>query len=135
LPAIDLAEQSAAKGRAVKGLKDAVLHAVMAAGAALATRPEFAQGESRPEDACSGTIASFVAKAAEKAAECARADADDALLAAMEAWDFATNAAASAEGEGIVKELQENFIKFYRAAVRGKWTDRTKIPSEIWSML
>jgi len=133
--AIDLAEQSAAEGRAVEGLKDAVLHAVMAAGAALASRPEFAQGESRPEDAYSGTIASFVAKAAEKAAESARADADDSVLAAMEAWDFATNAAASAEEEGVGEELQDDFIKLYRAAARGKWTDRTKISSEIWSML
>jgi hypothetical protein len=133
--AIDLAEQSAAEGRAVEGLKDAVMHAVTAAGAALASRPEFAGGESRPEDAYSGTIASFDAKAAENAAESARADADDFLLAAMQAWDFARNATASAEEEGIAGELTEDFSKLHRAAVRGKWTDRTKIPSEIWSML
>lgn len=133
--AIDLAEQSAAEGGAVEGLKDAVLSAVMAAGAALASRPEFTQGEPRPKDAYSGTIASFVAKAAEKAAESARAEADDSVLAAMEAWDFATNAAAFAEEQGVAEELQKEFIKFHRAAACGKWTDRTKIPPEIWSML
>jgi hypothetical protein len=132
--AIDLAEQSAAEGRAVEGLKDAVLHAGMAAGAALASRPEFAQGESRPENAYSGTIASLVAKAAEKAAESARADAGESLSAALEAWDFATNAATSAE-EGVAEELKEDFTKLHRAAARGEWTDRAKIPTEIWSML
>jgi hypothetical protein len=133
--AIDLAEQAAAEGRAVEGLKDAGLHAVMTAGAALASRDEFAQGESRPENAYSGTIASFVAKAAEKAAESARTDADDSLLAAMEAWDFATNAAASAEEGSMAEKLTEDFLKLSRTAARGKWTDRTKVPAEIWSML
>jgi hypothetical protein len=133
--AIDLAEQSAAEGRAVEGLKDAVMHAVTAAGAALLSRPEFAAGESRPEDAYSGTIASFVAKAAENAAESARADADHSLLAAKQAWEFARNAAASAEDEGVAGELNEDFRKLHRAAVRGNWTDRTKVPSDIWSML
>lgn len=133
--AIDVAEQSAAEGRAVRGLKDAILHAVTTAGAALMSRPKFAQGESRPENAYSGTIASFVAKVAEKAAESARADADDSLLAAMEAWDYATNAATSAGEEGIAGALKQDFLKLHRAATRGKWTDRTKIPSETWSML
>jgi hypothetical protein len=132
--AIDLTEQSAAEGRAVEGLKDAVPHAVVAAGAALLS-PKFAQGESVPENAYSGTIASFVAKAAEKAGESARADADESFLAAMQAWSFATNAAASAEEEGIGEELTEDFVKLHRTAARDKWTDRTKIPSGIWSML
>jgi Domain of unknown function (DUF4375) len=133
--AIDLAGQSAAEGHSVEGLKDAVLQTVMAAGAALATRPEFAQGELPPENAYSGTIASFVAKAAEKAAESARAASNDSLLAATEAWNFATNAAVFAEEEGVSEELKLDLANLHRTAVRSKWTDRTKICSDIWSVL
>jgi hypothetical protein len=129
--AIDLAEQSAAEGHAAEGLKDAVLQATIVAGAALMS----AEGNPPPVNAYSGTTASFVAKAAEKAAESAQADDDDSLDAAMQAWSFATSAATSAEEEGIAEELKEDFGKLHRAATRGRWTDRTKIPSEIWSML
>jgi hypothetical protein len=133
--AIVLAERSAAEGRAVEGLDNAVLHALMAGGAALAPRTESAQDELRPEDAWSGTIASFVAKAAEKAAEAARVDGDESLLAAMGARDYATSAADYVEEAGIAEALEKDFNKLDRSATRGKWTDRTRIPSEIWSML
>jgi hypothetical protein len=130
--AIVLAERSAAEGRAVEGLDKAVLHALMAAGAA--SRTECAQEEPRPEDAWSGTIASFVAKAAEKAAEAARVDGDESLLAAIGARDYATSAADYAEEAEIAEALEKDFNKLDRSATRGKWTDRTRIPSEIWSM-
>jgi hypothetical protein len=133
--AIDLAEQSASEGRPVDGLKDAVLKALMAAGAALASSPEFARGEPRPENANSGTIASFVAKAAEKAAESAQADPDHSLWAALEAQSIATSAANSAGEAGIADALEQDFAKLHRAAAHGLWTDRTTIPPEIWAML
>jgi hypothetical protein len=128
--ATDLAEQSASEGCAVEGLKDAAMNAVVAAGAALAS-----EDESGPKDAFSGTIASFVAKAAEKAAKSARLDADDSLFAAMEAWDLAAKAAASAGKREIAEKLEEEFSKLHRVADRGRWTDRTKIRSEVWTML
>ena len=131
--AIDLAEQSAAAGRAVKGLKDAVMHALITAGSALRGAAERAGDKSAPPDAYSGTIASIVARVAAQAAESAASDGDDALEAASEAWSFAANAAASAEKENLAEQLKEDFAKLYRAAARGKWTDRTKIPSEVWS--
>lgn len=133
--AMELAEQSAEEGRAVEGLQDAVRRAILVAGAALRGRSDSAQGESGPENAYSGTIASYVAKAAEKAAEAAQADADAALRAAMEAWIYATDAATWAEDESVVATLQEDFHKLYRVAIRGQWTDQTRIPTEIWSML
>jgi len=128
--AIDLADQSAAQGRPVQGLKDAILNAVMAAGAAMLSNPELGPAESPPDNAYSGTIASFVAKAAEKAAESAHALGDDAVIAATEAWSYATSAAGN--GENFMKELEEDFVRIHRAPIRGKWTDRTKIPNNIW---
>jgi hypothetical protein len=88
-------------------------------------------GGSPPENAYEGTIGSFVAKATESA----RMEAEDPLMAAMEAWYFATSAAATAHEERLVDALTEDFVKLHRTAVRGQWTDRTKIPPEIWSML
>lgn len=133
--AMELAEQSAEEGRAVEGLQEAVQQPLIAAGAALRAGSVSAEGEPRPENAYSGTIASFVARAAAKAAEAAQADADAALRAAMEAWIYATDAATWAEDESVVATLQEDFHKLYRVAIRGQWTDQTRIPTEIWSML
>jgi hypothetical protein len=75
-----------------------------------------------------------VAKTAEKAAESARAVGEDSLIAAMEAWNYATSVAASAGQEGVAESLKQDFIKIYRTAARGQWTNRTKVPSDIWSM-
>lgn len=133
--AIALAEQSASEASAVGGLEDAAMDAVVAAGAALATWPGMAKGESRPENAYAGTIASFVAKAAEKAAEAARADADDSGPIAAEAWALATDAAVSAEEKAIAQNLREDLTKLFRTAIRKKWTNSTRVPPEIWSVL
>jgi hypothetical protein len=135
LGAIDLAELSASEGRAVDGLDDAMTWAVVVAGAALATRADSAQGESRPENAHSGTIASFVAHAAEKAALAALAEDDGSRSAAMEAWSFSRKAAASADEAGLADDLEEDFARLHRVVKRGKWTDRITVPLEIWSML
>jgi hypothetical protein len=132
--AIELAEQSAAEGRPVDGLDQARMHAVMAAGAALLG--DFKGINARPpENALSGTIASFVAKAAEHAAKSAATEAKDSTLAAMEAWSFATQAAGSADEPEIMQELKDDFTRLFRVAKRGGWTNRTKVPVEIWSML
>jgi hypothetical protein len=128
-----LAEQSAAEGRAVDGLAEAAANAVIAAGAALWTR--FEDVGSRPENAHLGTIASFVAKVAEKAAEAARARGEESLTAAMQAWSFATQVAGSADELGIAEGLAEDFVKLYRMAAQDHWTNRTKVPSEIWMEL
>jgi hypothetical protein len=131
LRAIEMAEESAAQGRAVEGLKDAVMHAVMTAGAALACFYD-SRLKSRPKNAYSGTIASLASKAAEKAGEAARTRGKDSEFAAWEAWDFAVNAARSAKATDIVEKLREDLIRLHRAAVRSKWSDRTPIPRDIW---
>jgi hypothetical protein len=133
--AIRLAEHSACQARALDGLKAAVLNALMAAGAALISRPELAHGEPRPPDGFSGTIASFVAKAAEKAAESALADAKKSRLAASESWGFAAGAANCAERPDITKLMQVSLSSLHREAASAKWTDRTPIPFRIWEEL
>ncbi len=130
--AIDLAEQSATQGAAVDGLERAVQNASSVAAAAIATR--FVR-EPIPENAASGTVASFVAKAGANAAESAGANVEDSLAATADAWRFATAAASSADREVLAEELNDCLIKLYHAAIHGKWTNRTKVPSEIWSML
>jgi hypothetical protein len=45
------------------------------------------------------------------------------------------SAADSADEEGVADALKDDFARLQRAAVRGQWTDRTRIPSEIWSLL
>jgi hypothetical protein len=135
--AIELAELSAGEGRPVDGLNDARTRAVMAAGAALMGESEISglSREDAPADAYSGTIAAHVAKAAENAAECARVQGEDSKFAAMQAWGFAADAASAADEPDIVQELKDDFARLFRVAKRGRWTDRTKVPVEIWSML
>ena len=131
--AIELAERSAAEGQAVEGLENAITNAIISAGRALSSRLEL--GDEPPENAYLGTIASIVAKAAEKAAASASAFGEESVLCAMEAWSYAKNVMETSEEVDMPEKLQEDFIKLHRAAVRGKWTDQTKIPTEIWSLL
>src|SRR5207302_6233345 len=73
--AILLAEDSAAKARPAEGLKDAIINALVAAGAGLGALyglPEDMRGkEPLPADGNAGTLASFAVKSAEKAATAA----------------------------------------------------------------
>jgi hypothetical protein len=133
--AIELAEQSAEEGRPVEGLKEAVINATIVAGAALSAGSEFNPKEPPPENALEGTIASFVAKAAEFTARAAKADPRESLSNASEALTWAKSAMDSADEEGVADAQKEDFANHQRAAIRGKWTDETRIPSEIWSML
>jgi Domain of unknown function (DUF4375) len=133
LQAVDLAERSAAEGCPLEDLKDAHLNALIAAGAAFRAGSEI--DRSSPPDAYSGSLASNVAKAVEKAAESAMETGDKSLDAAMEACSYSAGVAKEANENRIVEELSQSFGKLLRAAARGKWTDRTTIPADIWSML
>ena len=130
--AIELAEQSAAEGRAAEGLDSAIMHAVMAAGAAL-MGDAYGLISEPPENALAGTIAASVAKVAEHAAKAARTLDDQSLLSTLQALSFAADAAAD-ETE-ILNDIREDFERLFRVAKRSQWKDRTKVPTEIWSML
>jgi hypothetical protein len=134
--AIALATQSAAEACAMAGLQSAITDAVMTAGAALISEADASsRGESKPGNAYEATIASFVAKAAENAAQSAHRDAERAQRAAAEAWYFATSAAVSAERGDLVTGLQEDLRKLHRKGARDKWTGSTKVSSDIWSTM
>ncbi|MFO0965089.1 MAG: DUF4375 domain-containing protein [Gemmataceae bacterium] len=128
--AIVLAERSAEDARAAKGLEDAVVTVAVAAGAA------FQGGAQGPDDAYSGTIASLVARAAEKAAESALANnSDDSARIVFDAWDFATSAADSADRDDISRQIRDDLDKLLGEAKARGWSSRSKVPSDIWSFL
>jgi hypothetical protein len=133
--AIDLAEQSAGDGRPVDGIEKSVMHATMAGGAALTAGSEFNPKAMPPKDSFEGTIAASVAKSAEYAARAAMGDPGESLNDALEAWTWAQSAAESAGEDGITDALKADFSKLRRVADDGKWTDQTRVPSEIWSLL
>ena len=132
--AIELAELSAAQARPTKGLKNAVAKATVVAGGALASSYGFdlEDHEPSPPDALSGTIASFATRAAERAAEAARSDPRGSISIATESWIFAMESATSADHHDLSKSLGHDLFHLRETAKRGKWTDRTKVPPEIW---
>ena len=127
--AIDLAEMSAAEGRAIAGLKEAEMDAVGTAGAAL--MGETDEGDPAPKNLLDGTKASLTAKAAEKAAAAACAPPNESRELAADAWGFAFQVA----DESTRELFRETLHKFEKVAIRGNWTDRTRVPPEIWTML
>lgn len=139
LTAIELAEWSAAEGRPADGLKQAQMHATMAAGAALIAGSAFEDDkeprETPPANLLDGSIVSFVAKVAENAVKAAASNPDESLSAASSAWSFALQAAGSAEDEDYPERLQDDLERLCRVSERGRWTDRTRIPIDIWTML
>jgi hypothetical protein len=125
--AIVQAEEAAATGCAVED-PEVAGRCATAAGAALRLR-----GNPPPKNAHAGTIASFVAKTAEKAAEAAQSAPEDSL-AAREAWDFAYQAATSVDEDTIVEQLQVDFMKLHDLATQGQWTHQTKVSTVIWEL-
>lgn len=132
LNAIQLAERSSAEGRAVEGLESAIAETVVTAGAALRSLYGFASDEPAPNSADSATIASFVSHVAGKAATAARSAPDDSTMPAMEAHSFAQDAATSASAISCLIDIEHDFAKLHRAAVRGKWTDQDVVPPTVF---
>jgi hypothetical protein len=130
--AIELAEQSSAAGKAVEGLKSATIDAVATAGAALSPVYGFESKEPTPDDADSATIASFVANAAGKAADAAQATSSVSSGLAFEAYGFAQDAATNASAVGILIDIEQDFARLYRAVIRGRWKDKTPVPSTVF---
>ena len=131
--ALHLAEQAAAKGRVVEGLKAARIQAVITAGVAL--RPVYGMAGEEPgpvgEKACH--IASFVAKVAEWAAKAAQDDSGASANAALEAYTFCRDAADTAEAVDLVEQLPVELTALCRVAARGRWSDNTSVPPSVFA--
>jgi hypothetical protein len=117
--AITLAEQSAAKGQALDGLKRAVLGALMVAGQALIPHlypVSVEEPEPTPIDQETATIASLSAKVAEKAAEAAASEPSESAKPACEAYYFALDAMRAAGRLGLLEVLEADFAALLEAS-------------------
>jgi hypothetical protein len=134
LTAIRLAEESAEEGRAFNGLKEAEIHTLTTAGAALMGLyggPDA--DEPLPEDGDTAIVASLVARVAQGAARAARSYSGESAAAALEAFGFARDAASGAEElqDGILDDLS----RLQRAAQDAGWWHRTPVPADIWDTI
>jgi hypothetical protein len=130
-----LAEESAANGEPSQDLDSAVTRVNCVAGAALMVGTHTESGRTGPENTYSGTIASFVAKIAEKAAEAARTTGDDSLYAAEEAFSYISDLLDEDNHTSIAKNIAEDIEKIYQLSKRSEWSDTTRIPVNIWAIL
>jgi hypothetical protein len=134
LQAIELAERSAAAGAPVDGLERAIIEATTSAGAALSSVYGFASDEAAPADKDLATVATFVANAAGRAAEAARAVGDSSNARALDAVDFAQTAARTAPALAILVDIESDFATLYRAVHRRRWTDKTAVPPTVFEV-
>jgi len=132
--AIHVAAKSAIYGRLHAGLEGAIVNAQMAAGAAHGGVSPNDQ-EPRPATGIDRTIASFAAKAAEKAASTARAGADKSEAILDEAYRFAHSAAVSSNYPRLTIKFQRAFTRLRKVADALQWNDQTPVPRELWDRL
>jgi hypothetical protein len=128
--ALELAEQSAAAGRASEGLEEATTQAIATAGAALNAIYGFLPEEPAPPDGNMGATASYVAKVAEHAAGAAQAPAAESVESALEAYTFALDLASHAPN--VREEIQQDLAFVCKLAAKRKWTDKTPLPPAVW---
>jgi hypothetical protein len=122
--AITLAERSASDQRPTEGLREAVIAAIMVAGRAYMQHhcPEPVKDDDPgPTDRRSALIASFVAKAAEHAAEAANAPPDASAQHVLEAFHFALDALRAAGRLGQVEVLEADFEAAAGSTPRRPW--------------
>ena len=133
--AICLAEQSAAEGRRVDGLKAAEINAIRTAGVAILPLYGLGSKESLPvgENAC--LIASFVAKVAEWAAKAPQEGVSASAHAALEAYTFCRDAGQAAKAVVILRQSQTDLASLYRVAKKGRWSDNTSVPPAVFDLL
>ncbi len=132
--AIELAEQSAARGRPVEGLDRAVRGAIMTAGGASFSVYGIESAEALPRDGNAAVAASFVAKTAEKAAEAAHSSPEQALEEVLFGCNFAFNIEGK-EAARAYRRIKKDFANLLRVARRGRWTDRTPVPQAAFDLL
>jgi len=137
--AITLAEVSSRTGRPATELKEAVLNALMTAGGALvciyALPDDPLRQEPAPRDNDAAVLASLAAKVAEKAAEAALAAPPESAAVADEAYGFTVDVSHAANQPELLDSLAADFAALYRVAKRGRWSDETPVPLEVFSLL
>jgi hypothetical protein len=130
--AIRLAEEAAANGRASDDLTKAVVGAVSTAGAALRTLYGIPEGheddEPGPADGNIAMQAAAVAKTAENAAEAARHPSHRSGEFACSAYAFGRDLVWESH-HYLHEKMAADFDVLRRAARRGRWKDRTPVPS------
>lgn len=138
--ALELAEMSAASARAADGLEEAAGKALQTAGAAMLAMygitledEEEDEDEPLPQDGNAAIIASFVAKAAEKAAETAFCSPEKSTALALEAFGFARQAAG--DPSDLIQRVWQELMQLERVVRRGGWTDQTPVPADVWDLL
>jgi len=135
--ALELAEMSAASARPSDGLDDAHVNAAVAAGGAIMGLYGFdfdkEEEEPRPPDGNAAVVASFAAHVAEHAAEAAMKPPSESANSALEAFDWARRA-AGVDSE-MIQTLWRELMQLERVARRGKWTDQTPVPMNVWDLL
>jgi hypothetical protein len=122
--AITLAEQSAAEGRPLEGLNEAVLAALMAAGRAQIPHlypVPIEDAEPIPVDLDSATVAALAAKVAEKTAQAAKSSPQESADLANEAFSFAVDAIRASGRLSILKFLEADFAALAKREVKKPW--------------
>jgi hypothetical protein len=126
--AVRLVQESAAKGVAAAGLKEAVVAVVKTAESALATafgRLSTAEPVPTTEVAC--RVSFSAARAAASAAEAAMKGPGDSVRATTDAFASARQAAESAGEPTILSGLERELENLIRRAKEKRWTDATPV--------
>lgn len=134
--ALTRAEQSAAEGRPAAELDDAIMHALIAAGAAMLGLHGDTEGppsEPLPPDGNAAVLAAAVAKVAESAARAAERGPAESAHEAKVALNFAWTAAN--DDPELGQGLEADFEALKRVAARGQWTDDTPVPADVWTLI
>jgi len=121
--AIEMAAASAAQAKPQPELNFLVVEMMAVAGAALVGASGIA-----PPDARSGTLASFIAKTAEKAVDAARTPPGKSAPLTREAFAFAEQAAS--EAPDLVRQLKRDRRLLMRVAAKRAWNDDEPLSSE-----
>jgi hypothetical protein len=131
--AVGLAESSAISARAEAALEQASIKAAQAAGAALRALYGFTSGEPLPGSGGAATTAAGVLRAAEQAAEAARAVPAASIDKALAAYRFAREAASgSPHARAFFEAMEEDLGRLRRMARIEHWDDQTPIPSGLF---
>jgi hypothetical protein len=95
----------------------------------------FRNDERAPTDEHAATTASFVAKSVEWAARAAGVAPGESAHPTLEAFVFAHDAAHAAEDAETIEGLHDDLEAIDRVARRGRWTERTSVPPEVFGLL
>jgi hypothetical protein len=131
--AVQLAATSAVVGAAQSGLDQAVEAAAQAAGTALRGLYGFSSAEPIPGSGDAATTAAAAIKAAEQAAEAARASPLLSGRPAAQAYGHARDAASSShQAAAFLEAMAEDLARLSRMARFEAWTDETPIPAGLF---